>query len=77
MNGEAPIKVYIKVNEQKEIVEINSEIFIKDLSGWIQIDEGFGDKFAHAQGLYLPAPILGDNGYNFIYENGVISPKGE
>ena len=35
-----PIKVYIKINENNEIIEINSEIFIDDLTGWIKIDSG-------------------------------------
>lgn len=65
-------KVYIKVNSQKEVVEINSEIFIDDLTGWIQVDEGAGDKYAHAQSHYLEKPIFGKNGYNYKYIHGEI-----
>jgi len=51
---EENIKVYVKVDSNNVIKEINSSIFIQDLTGWIQIDEGQGDKYAHAQGNYFP-----------------------
>lgn len=65
---EQPIKVYVKVNDKNEIVDINSEIFIQDLTGWIEIDSGFGDKYAHAQSQYFNKPLVDDFGrYNFKY----------
>lgn len=57
-----PIKVYVKVNSQGYITEINSEIFITDLTGWVYYDEGFGDKFAHAQSQYFNEPLMDENG---------------
>ena len=47
-----PIGVYVKRNSFGKVVEINSEIFIDDLTGWEKIDEGFGDMYAHAQTQY-------------------------
>jgi len=71
-----PIKVYIKVNNNNEITDINSEIFINDLTNWIEIDSGFGDKFAHAQSQYLDKPLMSEEGiYNYKYENGKIIEK--
>ena len=70
---EEPIKVYAKVNKNNEITEIGSSIFIKDSTGWIKIDSGFGDKYAHAQSHYFDLPLLDDNGnYNYKYENNKI-----
>lgn len=67
------IKVYVKIDENNVIKEIQSSIFLNDTEGWIEIDEGIGDKFAHAQGHYLPKPIIDENGkYNFKYENRVV-----
>lgn len=67
---EQPIKVYIKINSNNEIVEVNSEIFINDLTGWVNIDEGFGDKYTHAQSQYLDKPLTDEQGkYNYKYEN--------
>lgn len=70
---EQPIKVYVRVNENEEITEVASSIFIKDLTGWIEIDSGFGDKFAHAQTQYFEKPLINDYGsYNYRYINGEI-----
>lgn len=65
---EQPIKVYVKVNADGYITEINSEIFIKDFTGWIEIDKGYGDKFSHAQSQYFAKPLINDDGkYNYKY----------
>ena len=50
---EKPIGVYAKYDENGNVKEVNSDIFIDDLSGWTKIDEGFGDRFAHAQNQYF------------------------
>ena len=58
------------------VTAVNSEVFISDISGWVEIDSGDGDKFAHAQGNYLPKPLTDENGvYRYKYENGVISER--
>ena len=67
---EKPISVYVKTNSEGFIIEINSDIFIQDLSGWQKIDEGYGDKYAHAQNLYFEKPLIDENGnYQIKYEN--------
>lgn len=72
--NEQPIGVYVRVNENNEIVEVNSNIFIKDLTGWIKIDEGFGDKYAHAQSQYFEKLLINENGtYNYKYQNEKVS----
>ena len=48
-----PYEVYIKVDEKNRITSVNSSAFLTDLTGWIKIDEGFGDKYHHAQGNYF------------------------
>ena len=70
---EQPIKIYAKVNENNEIIDVGSSIFIKDLTGWIKIDEGFGDKYAHAQSQYFKKPLINEDGrYSFKYINGKV-----
>lgn len=54
--------VYVRVNEKGYIISINSSGFLTDVSGWIKIDEGVGDKYRHAQGNYFSHPILTDGG---------------
>jgi hypothetical protein len=53
-------KVYVRVDENNRIIEINSSEFIKDkdLEGWTRIDAGEGDKYHHAQGNYFPQSIM-------------------
>lgn len=64
-----PIKVYIKVNENNDITDVASSVFLKNTTGWIFIDEGFGDKFAHAQSQYFEKPLMNEDGtYNFKYQ---------
>lgn len=67
------IEVFIKVNENNEITDINSSIFLADVMGWIQIDSGNGDKYAHAQGNYLEKPIRDEYGrYNYKFIDDVV-----
>lgn len=75
---EEKIKVYIKVNENNEIIDIGSSDFIRDYNGWIYIDEGVGDKYRHSQSGYLDNPIINELGqYVYKYENNEIIYVGE
>lgn len=66
-------KVYVKTDSKSVIREINSDVFLSDVEGYIMIDEGSGDKFAHAQGNYLPDSLIDDKGrYNFKLVNGIV-----
>lgn len=71
MNRQA--QVYVRLDQHKTIIEINSSIFIEDINNWIKIDEGYGDKYCHAQGNYLPNGLIDNFGkYNYKYDNGYI-----
>ena len=62
------IKVYIKIDENNCITDINSSIFLNNTKDYIQIDEGSGDKYAHAQGNYLSKTLVDSQGrYNYKY----------
>lgn len=72
------MRVFIKTDSKNRITAINSEIFISDFSGWVEIDSGDGDKFTHAQGNYLPKPLIAIDGYyRYKYENGKIVERSE
>lgn len=45
-------RVYAKINESGSIVETNSSAFLSDTTGWVQIDEGIGDRYHHAQNIF-------------------------
>lgn len=70
------IDVYIKIDESNSIIDVNSNIFINDLTNWIKIDSGTGNKYAHAQGHYFNKPLINENSiYNYKYINGVVTEK--
>lgn len=54
--------VFVTLNSDKRITEINSSAFIDDAKGWVKIDEGIGDKYHHAQGNYLDKPLMYEPG---------------
>ena len=66
-------KVYVRLDENKTIVEINSSIFLNDTTDWVEIDEGEGDRYAHAQGNYFEGGLLDEQGrYKYkLYRNKV------
>lgn len=68
---ENSIKVYVQIDENNLLTQINSSIFISNLTGWIQIDEGTGDKYSHAQGNYLEKGLIDSEGkYNYKLVDG-------
>lgn len=54
--------VYVRVNESGCITAVNSSAFLTDFTGWTEIDRGIGDKYHHAQGNYLPGPLMTEGG---------------
>lgn len=61
------IKVYIKVNESNCVIDVNSSVFLDDVTDWIEIDEGSGDKYSHAQSNYFDTPLINYYG-TYIYK---------
>lgn len=55
-----PIGVYVKINSEGYVTDINSEIFLDKPEGWVKIDEGYGDKYAHAQNQYFTISLLNE-----------------
>lgn len=72
------MRVYIKIDSENRITAVKSEIFISDTSDWVEIDNGDGVRFVHAQGNYLPMPLTDENGvYRYKFENGAICERSE
>ena len=72
------IKVYVKLNENNEIINIASSIFLNDVEGWIEIDAGYGDNFAHAQSKYLRKRLMDEQGrYNYKLVDGIATEIAE
>lgn len=58
----APYGVYVQTDQTGRITGINSSEFLPSLTGWEKIDEGYGDRYHHAQGNYLPGPLMDEQG---------------
>lgn len=54
--------IYVKTNSNGYIIAVNSSAFLPDVTSWVAIDQGNGDKYHHAQGNYFPAPIITEGG---------------
>ena len=67
-----PYGVYVKTGETGRIIAINSDAFLFDLSGWVKIDEGHGDRYHHAQNNYFDKPIIDERG---IYRYKLVDGK--
>ena len=71
-----PHGVYVKTDDADRIIAINSDAFLPDVSGWVKIDEGYGDRYHHAQGNYFLMPIMDEQGaYRFKLENGNVMER--
>lgn len=57
-----PYIVYVKVDESNRVTSINSSAFLEDVTGWTEIDSGYGDKYHHAQGNYFDKPLCDERG---------------
>ena len=58
-------KVYIKTDKNNCVTNVESDLTLKNTTGYVQIDEGIGDKYSHAQGNYLDKGLMDSNGkYN-------------
>ena len=67
------IKVYVKINEENIITQIESSIFLSDITDFIEIDNGTGDKFVHAQSQYLKKGLTDKYGrYNYKLIDSVV-----
>lgn len=57
-----PDIVYVKADALGRITDVNSSAFLTTTEGYTAIDEGYGDRYHHAQGNYFPMPILDERG---------------
>lgn len=63
-------RVFILVNELGMITRIEGEYSLPDdLTDWVLIDSGYGDRFALAQSHYLDKPLKAEDGTHNYYYN--------
>lgn len=64
--------VYVTPNDAGYIAAVNSSEFLPDTTGWVEIDQGAGDKYHHAQNNYFDQPIRTESG---IYRYKLVDGK--
>ena len=64
------IQAYAKADAAGRVEELGSSVFLTDLTGWVQIDEREGDRYAHAQGNYLEKPLMDADGTHIYILDG-------
>lgn len=70
-----PFGVLIRTDSKNRVTAINSSGFA-DGDGWMQIDEGYGDKYHHAQSNYLPKPLTDERGvYRYKLVDGLVAQR--
>lgn len=67
-----PYIVYVKINSHNYITSINSSAFLNNINNWIKIDEGYSDKYHHAQNNYFSQSIIIKNG---VYRYKLVNNK--
>lgn len=51
-------RVYVQTDETGRVLRLEGEYSLPaDLTGWMKIDEGYGDRFSLAQSHYLDKPL--------------------
>lgn len=71
--GDGKYIVYIRVDENGSVIEINSDAFLDNIDGYIEIDSGYGDKYHHAQNNYFSKPLYDERWCaNYKLENNII-----
>ena len=72
-------RVYILTDEAGRVLRLEGEYSLPaDLTGWIKIDEGNGDRYALAQSHYLPHPIFTHDGlYRYKLAGGTVTERTE
>lgn len=71
-------KVYVSVDNDGRVVSINSSAFVLDTEGMVEIDCGAGDRYHHAQGNYLPGPLMDARGVcRYKLEGGKVLERTE
>ena len=51
-------RVYALPDAQGRVTAVDSDANLSDPTGWTQVDQGDGDRYRHAQGNYLPGPLM-------------------
>ena len=77
---EAPkSRVYVLADSTGRVTRLEGEYTLPhDLTGWVKVDEGYGDSYMLAQTHYLPHPLLTHDGlYRYKLVAGAVVERSE
>ncbi len=67
--------VYVKVDSRNNIIEINSDYYLTDLSAFYKVDEGIGEKYREAAKKYLEKGLMSFGKTNVHYNYKLVNGK--
>ena len=68
--------VYGRTDDAGRLVVVNSSAYMSDTDGWTELDRGVGVRYHHAQGNYLPGPLMDERGiFRYKLVNGVVTER--
>ena len=72
-------RVYILLDDKRRVVRLEGEYSLpNDLTNWIKIDEGNGDRYTLAQSHYLAKPLYTQDGIpQYKLDDGIVTPRTE
>lgn len=73
-------KVYVRIDAQNRITAVDSDANLASFTDWIEIDEGTGDKYHHAQTYYFDGDLYESHGiprYKYINNEPVERTQAE
>ena len=71
-DGEKTYSVFVRVNADGYLTDIDSDAFITDPSNWFKVDEGRGELYKYARVNYCPAGLVSDGFHNYRLVDGVV-----
>lgn len=71
-DGEKTYSVFVRVNAEGYLTDIDSDAFITDPSNWFKVDEGRGELYKYARVNYCPKGLVSDGFHNYRLVDGVV-----
>ena len=71
-DGEKTYSVFVRVDADSYLTDIDSDAFITDPSNWFKVDEGRGELYKYARVNYCPAGLVSDGFRNYRLVDGVV-----
>ena len=72
VDGEKTYSVFVRVNADGYLTDIDSDAFITDPSNWFKVDEGRGELYKYARVNYCPKGLVSDGFHNYKLVDGVV-----